>query len=398
MSKPNLKSTNRQVGRKRRPWYAAFSGNALLFTILLHVVFGVLAAYLIVEHFQKKKPNFTSQAPQATPEEIEHKILVQKRNSAQSAPQDLKRIVTTSVSDIVLPDPPEVPPPDDAQPTMMSGAGGDGMFGDGNGNGNGAGNGAGGGPDIPLFGGQEGTGFEGTIYDLKIGTDLQRTGMTEPKYMQVLSDFVHDGWGQSVLDPFYKAPKHLYTPAIWIPTVPSTSTAQAMNLGGALTATYWVGWYTATVIPPKTGKYHFVGFGDDILVVAIDHHVVLDGSLWPVLDRAQIMPWPYSDWNVICPFKGQDYGKLRVGDTFDADPSQPIKINVILGDRPGGDYNAFLCIADESETYTVGKEGVPLYPIFQLGSKPINRPGDQPPHSTDVVPWTQPEATTDPSP
>jgi hypothetical protein len=36
----------------------------------------------------------------------------------------------------------------------------------------------------------------------------------------------------------------------------------------------------------------------------------------------------------------------------------------------------------------VGAQGVPLYPLFQLSSTPINRPGDQPPHSTDIAPWT----------
>ena len=392
MSKPIKTSGETDAGRKKRRWYSAFSGNAFLFTVLLHVFFGILAAFLIVEHFQKKHVDFQAVATQDHTE-VEHKVEMAKRNSVESAPQDVKRIVTTDVSAITLPEVPDVPPPDDVTPSAMAGLGGEGLMGDGNG-GNGTGDG-GGGVDLPVFGGQSGPGFEGTIYDLKIGPDHQPTNITDPKYMQVLSDFVHSGWGQDVLYPYYKASKKLYTPAIWIPTVPSPSTATAMGLNGELTATMWVGWYKATVKAPKTGRYHFVGFGDDILVVAVNGQVVLDASLWPVLDRAQRMPWPYSDWNVICPFKGQNYGKLRVGDSFDADTAEPLKIDVILGDKPGGDYNAFLMIADDSETYPIGPQGVPLYPIFQIGSGTINRSGDQPPHSTTQEPWTAvlPDAT-----
>jgi len=230
--------------------------------------------------------------------------------------------------------------------------------------------------------------FEGTIYDLKIGPDHKGTGMNQDIYTRVLTDFVANGWNEAAFAPYYKASKKLYTPAIWIPTTPSPDTAKEMGLDNELTPTLWVGWYKAKVMAPQSGKYHFVGFGDDILAVAVNGQLVLDGSVWPVTHAAQHMPWPYDGWSRMCGWRGQNYGKLRVGDSFEVNTIEPVTIDVILGDEPGGFYGAFLLIVDDNKTYPVGPEGVPLYPIFQLGSEPINRPGDQPPHSTVPEPWT----------
>ena len=230
--------------------------------------------------------------------------------------------------------------------------------------------------------------FEGAVYDLKIGPNHRGTGMNQDAYSRVVSNFVANGWPEAAFAPYYKASKKLYTPAIWIPTVPTPDTATEMHMDNELTPRFWVGWYKAKVIAPQSGKYHFVGFGDDILAVAVNGQLVLDGSLWPVTHAAQHMPWPYADWSRICTFHGQNYGKLRVGDSFVVNTIEPIKLDVILGDEPGGFYNAYLMIVDDSKTYQVGPQGVPLYPIFQLGPEPINRPGDQPPHSTVPEPWT----------
>jgi hypothetical protein len=211
--------------------------------------------------------------------------------------------------------------------------------------------------------------------------------MNQEKYTGILVDFVKNGWNEASFAPYYKASKKLYTPAIWIPTVPTPATASAMGLENELTPRFWVGWYKAKVMAPKGGKYHFVGFGDDILAVAVNGQLVLDGSLWPVTNAKQRMPWPYTDWSRMCGWRGQNYGMYRVGDSFEVNAIESMTIDVLMGDEPGGFYNAYLLIADDSKTYQTSREGVPLYPIFQLGSNPINRTGDQPPHSTVPEPW-----------
>jgi hypothetical protein len=103
---------------------------------------GIGATYWIVEHFQKKHINFHATAPPTPHTEVEHKIEMVKKNNVDSAPPDLKRIVTTAVSTISLPEVPEVPQPDEITPTTISGV--TGQMGSGMGNGNGTGAGSGG--------------------------------------------------------------------------------------------------------------------------------------------------------------------------------------------------------------------------------------------------------------
>jgi len=138
---------DREKPRKRLLAYLGL--NSLSLSILLHVLFGVGAAYLVVEHFQKKHINFRATEPPSAHNDVEHKIQLSKRNNVESAPPDLKRIVTTDVSAITLPEPPEVPVTDEATPTDMAGI--DGVMGTGLGNGSGTGgNGGGAGSDIPI--------------------------------------------------------------------------------------------------------------------------------------------------------------------------------------------------------------------------------------------------------
>ncbi len=229
--------------------------------------------------------------------------------------------------------------------------------------------------------------FLGTVYDLKIGPDHRPTGMNQARYTKILTDFVAGGWNEATLAPYYKASKKLYAPAIWIPTTPSERCAKEMNLDNELSSTMWVGWYRARVIAPKSAKYHFVGFGDDILAVAVNGKVVLDGSLWPVTKSPQKMPWPFTEWSRMCGWRGQNYGMYRVGDSFEANPIETITIDVLMGDEPGGFYNAYLLIAEDKRIYPLSPEKVPLYPIFQLGTEEVKRNGDQPPHSTVAEPW-----------
>jgi hypothetical protein len=232
--------------------------------------------------------------------------------------------------------------------------------------------------------------LQGTVYDLKIDPQHTKTGMDEQRYKDLLHDFVVHGWDESLLAPYYKASKALYTPAIWIPTTPSPDTAKAMNLSDELTPTFWVGWYHAKITPAQAGTYHFVGFGDDILVVAVNGKMVLDGSIKPLTPAPQKIPWPYADWSKSNPYRDQDYAKLRVGDSFEVNGVESVTIDILIGDEPGWFYSAFLMVADDSKQYSAGPEGVPLYPIFQLGSDPVNRPGDQPPHSPTPESWSSP--------
>ncbi len=139
-------TTEESTQRKRRTWLAAFGVNSLVVSVLAHVLFGVGATYLIVEHFQKKHVNFHATEPPAPHTEVEHKVQMTKRNNVESAPPDLKRIVTTAISPVALPDVPVSTADTEMEPSPISGI--DGVVGMGEGGGLGGGSGSGGGSPL----------------------------------------------------------------------------------------------------------------------------------------------------------------------------------------------------------------------------------------------------------
>jgi len=383
---------------RKRKGKKSFSGNALFVTILLHVIFGLLAAYLIVEHFQKKHTNFTSQPPPASQEEIEHKIQVQKRNSSQSAPQDLKRIVTTSVSDIVLPDPPEVPPPDDAQPTMMSGAGGNGMFGNGTGNGNGNGNGGGGGDPFGNLDPPPQPAFQGTFYDMKQTHDGQSTGMDTPKQQQALKDFFGSDWDESAFaQKFWTSDKHIYSNELIIPFQASTGGPRSFGLD-QIRPGYWVIVYHAKISPTRSGDFRLAGFGDDYCVVRIDGRLLLDSGWHVPVGGRPIPGWtqvtdfeprktiPHGPWvNDGANAADPGYGADVEGPSFHIDAGEQLTIDVLIGDaNPSGGVGRcgyFIMLLDENKQYdTKDAAGNLILPALQINADPkVTRTGEYPP-------------------
>ena len=383
MTEPSL-PPEKTPPRKIR-WLAFLGGNTLFISILLHVLFGVGATYLIVEHFTKKHVNFHATEPPTQHTEVEHKVQLQKKNNVESAPPDLKRIVTTNVSSIVLPEPPDLPPPVDTAPSAMNGI--DGVMGLGLGGGNG--NGGNGGGGNPLFGASDGLGLEGTFYDLKQTPDHKPTSMATwgpeagnstpianwPQIPPVkesarfLRSFLTD-WNTQLLEDFYQSPSKLYNPQIFIPVLPASEAPRAFKADSSVQPRRWIVIYRAKIVPPKSGRFRFIGRGDDFLVVRIDNNNVLDGT-W-VGEEATSGVNARDD--VGTAMAGQP---LRAGAWINMQQGLAMNMQVLIGEGPGGDCGFFLFIQEEGVAYPKGD-----YPVFQLADVPVPAspgPGKVPP-------------------
>jgi hypothetical protein len=332
--------------------------------------------YLIVEHFQKKHINFHAMEPPSRHTEVEHKIEMVKKNNVESAPPDIKRIVTTAVSPITLPDVPEVPQDDEVTPTAMSGVNGvmgsgigSGLGGSGNGSGNGGGYGA----------AETEPGFVGVLYDLKQTPDQQPTDIAENKAelesgsyaingwpglpatqngLRVLRSFVKK-WDMSLLDKYYKAPATLITTQICIPVTPSENAPKAFHVEGTVHPRRWNVIYQATIIPPETGQFRFIGFADDFLMVRMDGRNVLDGSLsGEELDSEANV---HEDVGT-----GPEGQPLKCGKWIQMDAGTPMDMMVLIGEGPGG-FSGFLLMIQKQGVNTPKGD----YPVFQLQEAPI---------------------------
>jgi hypothetical protein len=218
------------------------------------------------------------------------------------------------------------------------------------------------GPGTAPFGSPNGTGNQlvGYLYDFKQTPEHDPTGLSSGQYHQRLKQFVADDWDPRDLEGYYKSAQPLYTSAILIPVMDAQLGPTAFGLQNEVKPSRWIIWYKGTVTPPAPGRYQFAGICDDILLVRIDGHTVLDGSLSPVDNKPFNLPWN--------PAPGQAYRPLRLGEEFTLSPGESKNIDVIIGEEPGGRFYAALFALKVGETYPNDTKGQPELPLFQIGS------------------------------
>jgi len=71
------------------------------------------------------------------------------------------------------------------------------------------------------------------------------------------------------------------------------------------------------------------------------------------------------------------------GDWIDLRPDQPVDIDIIVGERPGGFFQATLLYMKKGAVYPNNSEGKPLIPLFQLAP----RTEDNSKYLTNLPPW-----------
>src|SRR5436309_2493732 len=151
-------------------WAKLLGGRFLIISVAAHLLFASVAAYVVVQRYQAaRKLTFKGGPPSPNPSTraIEHKVQLAKKQSTMSVPRMEKRITTTGLSKVSLPEMPAMPKLA-APPTKMAATGTDLAFNPG-GSISTSGGGAGG-AAVPFFGFKESRGggaLVGTLYDLK---------------------------------------------------------------------------------------------------------------------------------------------------------------------------------------------------------------------------------------
>ena len=389
MSEPTPLTVAQEPSRRR--WWLIFGGSTFWISILIHVLFVAAAAYIVVQHFSKKHVNFVATPPPAAQDDVEHKVELARRNNVESAPPDLKRITTTDLSAISLPDVPETPATDEPTPTTLAGTGdvGEGL---GGGNGNGGGDGSG-----NPFGDLDSTmGLKGYFYDLKQRSDRKPSALTSAGYFKTLANFaLVSNWDESLLAKYFKSPKALSTVSIMIPFRDSIEGPKAFRLEDVVQPGGWIIVYKATVQAPVEGNYRFAGFSDNQMYVQIDGATVLDTGTEPPApqfqEKEKYLPNEWFSLGTVRRWPAH-YGEVRVGPAFHVDSGREIDMKVLIGDAPGGKENEtchFLFLMKEGETYEQGPGGEPKLPLFRLSNTDVQPEGQHPPFTTtDYATWS----------
>lgn len=368
---------------RKRGWYRKILESRFLFiSIVVHLLFAAVAAVVVVNRYQAaRKLTFKGGPPSPNPSTraLEHKVQMAKKQSTMSAPSIARRIVSTGVAKVSLPEMPAMPKLA-APPVKMAGAGGADVSFSAGGMTTSGGSGAGG-AAVPFFGFREAKGggaLVGKFYDLKQLKNGTPSKLDEQNgYPGELSKFVNSGWNAANLEKYFVGPNPLYTTQIFIPKMNADQGPLAFGLGGRVQPKMWAVHYKGNVVPTESGTFRVVGFADDIMIVRFNGRVVLDcGSTNPSGHGPQSF---YATAGVQLDPKMGWYKGLGRGEPFQVTGGESYPMEVLIGEWPGGDFKAWLMIEKDGVQYEKDAKNNPILPIFKLSDSTVAHPASEAP-------------------
>ncbi len=154
----------------------------------------------------------------------------------------------------------------------------------------------------------------------------------------------------------------------------------------------WCVYYKGQVTAPDSFTFHFVGAGDDVMLVKFNGRLVLDRS-WA----------PRTSWR---PQANYDYGFSRIpngfakGDAITVEAGESYPIEIMIGEQPGGESFATLLQEIDGVQYDKDAKGNPILPVFRMSNAmpADSTPGrPYPPHRSDGPVWKAQPAAVSPS-
>jgi len=368
-------------------WERIKTSRFLFVSILFHLLLFLIAGILVVQVVTKRKQTFTAAPPAPENRAVEHKVQMAKKQQSMAAPMT-KRVVTTGLSKVALPEMPELASPADvmsSSPSMAPGMGmGPSMLG-------GSDSGTGG---APLFGFRDprGSALEGTFYDLKQSRAHKPTQKwNEKDYRAIIGKFARLNLSESVLTPYYRGKDKLYAPQIMMPSIPADAGPKGFGVDKEVAPSYWLVVYKAKVSPARSGVIHFVGSADDVILVKFNGRLVLDGSLYHGLGEWKAKKeYTYDNYVRDTFLRGRNAGGWARSEGIKVEAGQWYEIVVAIGEAPGGFFDASLLIEEEGVTYAKDGRGNPILPPFRLSNVKVAKPEKErslPPFATDGPIW-----------
>ena len=328
---------------------------AILTAVIVHLIIAVIAGLIVVLPTTKDEPEIVASiaAPSKKKQVMQKKNVVKqtKRTSASAAAAaPIAQLMRASaVAKISLPTVTKTSSGPLGMGDANYGAGGFGIGGAGMGTGE------------TMFGSQSGSGLVGSFYDLKQDRNRKPTGITGgsgAKFNEVMQKAARAKFSESAFSQYFKAPIDLRFGILAIPTMVAEEGPAAFAVEKEVQPKAWMVHYRGRVEPPQRGKWRFVGYFDDALVVFVNGKVVLDAS-WAAC---------FKEKGVRQPFGGpaRANGKPAVFGNW-VDLTGAFQVDILVGERPGGQMGGALMAQKEGESYKKRKDGTPILPTFSTG-------------------------------
>ncbi|MDF7825388.1 hypothetical protein P4B35_15285 [Pontiellaceae bacterium B12227] len=208
-----------------------------------------------------------------------------------------------------------------------------------------------------------GNDFVGTFYDFKRNRSGRSIPMAPDTMMQEIKNFIISGWKPAKLARFYRSPKKLYTTFFCIPTVQSIlgPTCFGENDTGGWC---WMAHYKGQLVYPEDITFRFWGNGDDIMLVRVDGKLALN-ACWPTSAEPVFASlWSSSSSDS----RKHPLGNQRsvVGDWITLKAGEPLDMEVLIGEGPGGLFESLLAVEVQGVDYPKNEIYLgPKLPIFK---------------------------------
>ncbi|MDD6337531.1 MAG: hypothetical protein PUC15_04005 [Lentisphaeria bacterium] len=247
--------------------------------------------------------------------------------------------------------------------------------------------------------------LQGVFYDLKqtrggrptdaMGDPAKENDHTRDKILPVLKEFINGPWRREydkdgqvhypALDGYYCSPTRLWNSCFYTRQIKATEAPAAFLCGKEVNTGGWACIYSGNVVAPFSGKFRFVGYADDIMLIRFNKQIVFDYgwysatlgvNLWymgekldsfkavlsgrPENERqrrliADSVIYSKHKLDVYCPEFDSRHG-IAKGPVLEVEEGQVYPIEILISEVPGGEFTMLLFVEQLDE------DGQPLEP------------------------------------
>lgn len=203
----------------------------------------------------------------------------------------------------------------------------------------------------------------GIFYDLKQTQNHEKTKMGPEFYDALINEFLASNWDEGVLNRFFRATQPMYSTQVFVPNIAAASAPAAFQVQRIVHPSFWLIHYKGQVSPPTNGLWRFWGFGSEVCSVAVNGRTVLQSN-W--IENGHPIASPGSSWQSSAgPGQRVRQAHMVASDWLDLKAGQVVDLDILIGERAGGNFCATLCIEKKGDKYQQ-IDGHPILPVFQL--------------------------------
>lgn len=217
------------------------------------------------------------------------------------------------------------------------------------------------GDDVPYL--------NGRFYDLKRTSNQQAVTTNNDTYCKVMNDYMHYLTTKKGVNPiirFYMAerngkPVTLRTGGLYFKYGKNRAAEapRAFGVEKIVRPSQWIAHYQGILVIGKDCECRFWGEGDDFISVLVDNKPILVTGYW---DPAR---YGVPTFKATEQRKGTMNGRgLEGGYWISLKKGQKIKLDILFGEIPGGGFGGMLLVEKRGETYEIGHNNNPKFPLF----------------------------------